>query len=172
MSDALWPHELQHSRLPYLSQSPGVCSNSCQLSQWCHPTISSSASILSFFIQSSPASGSFPVSQLFASVAKVLELHLQHQYFQCIFRVDFLWHWLVWSPYCARTLKSLLQDRSLKVSILWHSVFFLVQLSHPYITTGKTTDLSIYKVYGKVMSLLFNMLSRFVIIFLSRSKVL
>ena len=105
-------------------------------------------------------------------VAKVLALHLQHQYFQCIFRVDFLWDWLVWSPYCPRTLKSLLQDHSLKVSILWHSVFFLAQLSHPSITTGKTTALNIYTFVSKVMSLLFNMLSRFVIIFLPRSKVL
>ena len=68
------------------------------------------------------------------------------------------------------TLKSLLQHRSSKVSILWHSAFFTVQLSHPYMTTGKTTALTGWTFVGKVMSLLFNMLSRLVIIFLPRSK--
>jgi len=69
-------------------------------------------------------------------------------------------------------LKSLLQHHSSKVSILRHSAFFIVQLSHPYMTTGKTIALTRQTVVGKVMSLLFNMLSRMVIIFLSRSKCL
>ena len=68
------------------------------------------------------------------------------------------------------TLKSLLQHHSLKASFLWHSVFFMVQLSHPYMTTGKTIGLTIWTFVGKVMSLLYNMLSRFVIAFLPRSK--
>ena len=68
------------------------------------------------------------------------------------------------------TLKSLLQHRSSKASILWHSAFFIVQLSHPYMTTGKTTALTRQTFVGKVMSLLFNMLSRLVITFLPRSK--
>ena len=68
------------------------------------------------------------------------------------------------------TLKSLLQHHSSKASILWHSAFFIVQLSHPYMTTGKTIDLTRQTFVGKVMSLLFNMLSRLVITFLSRSK--
>ena len=68
------------------------------------------------------------------------------------------------------TLKSLLQHYSLKVSILWCSAFFTVQLSHPYMTTGKTIALTRRTFVGKVMSLLFNMLSRLVIAFLSRSK--
>ena len=67
MSSSLWAHELQLSRLPWPSLSPGVCSNSCPLSQWCHPTISSSVVPFSSCPQSFPASGSFPVSQLFAS---------------------------------------------------------------------------------------------------------
>ena len=70
------------------------------------------------------------------------------------------------------TLKSLLQHHSLESSILWHSVFFMVQLSHPYMTTGKTIALTIWTFVGKVMSLLFNMLSGFVIAFLPRSKYL
>ena len=70
------------------------------------------------------------------------------------------------------TLKSLLQHHSSKASILWHSVFFIVQFSHPYMTTGKTIALTIWTFVGKVMSLLFNMLCRFVIAFLPRSKCL
>ena len=68
------------------------------------------------------------------------------------------------------TLKGLLQHHSSKASILWHSVFFMVQLSHPYMTTGKTIVLTRWTFVGKVMSLLFNMLSRLVIAFLPRSK--
>ena len=68
------------------------------------------------------------------------------------------------------TLKSFLQHHSSKASILWHSAFFTVQLSQPYMTTGETIDLTRRTVVGKVMSLLFNMLSRLLIIFLSSSK--
>ena len=67
VSDSLWPHELQHARVPCPSPTPRACSNSCPLSQWCHPTISSSVIPFSFCLQSFPASGSFAVSQLFAS---------------------------------------------------------------------------------------------------------
>ena len=67
MSDSLWPHGLQHARLPCPSLSPGVCSNSCSLSWWCHPTISSSVIPFSSCSQSFPASESFPMSQLFTS---------------------------------------------------------------------------------------------------------
>ena len=70
------------------------------------------------------------------------------------------------------TLKSLLQHHSSKASVLWHSVFFIVQLSHPYMTTGKTIALTRWNFMGKVMSLLFNMLSRLVIAFLPRNKCL
>ena len=68
------------------------------------------------------------------------------------------------------TLKGLLQNHNSKASILWHSALFIVQLSHPYLTTGKTVALTIRTVVGKVTSLLFNMLSRLVIAFLPRSK--
>ena len=64
-SDSLWPHELQHARFPCPSLSPGVCSNSCSLSWWCHPTILSSLSPFSSCLQPSPTSGSFPVSEFF-----------------------------------------------------------------------------------------------------------
>ena len=84
------PHGLQHTRLPCPLLSPGVYPNSCPLSWWCHPTISSSVILFPFCPQSFPASGSFPVSQFFAYFAKVLELQLQLQSFWWIFRTDFL----------------------------------------------------------------------------------
>ena len=97
MSDSLRPHGLQHARPPCPSPAPRVYSNSCPLSQWCHSTISSSV-IPFFHLQSFPASGSFPLSQLFASVGQSCKLQLQHQSFQWIFRTDFLLYWLVGSP--------------------------------------------------------------------------
>ena len=84
MSDFLWSHGQQQARLPCSSLSPGVCSNSRALSLWCHPTISFSVTPFSFCPQSFPASGSFPVSQIFASGGQILELQLQHQSFQWI----------------------------------------------------------------------------------------
>ena len=91
----LQPLGLQHPRLACPSPSPTAHSNSCPLSQWCHPTISSSVVPFSC-LQSFPALGSSH------QVAKVLGLQLQHQSFQRIFRVDFLQDWLVWSPCCPR----------------------------------------------------------------------
>ena len=96
-------------------------------------------------------------------VAKVLEFQLQHQYFQWIFRTDFLYGWLVWSSYVQGALKSLVQHHGSKASILQCSAFFLVHLSHPYMTTGKTIALTRWTFIDRVMSLLFNMLSRLVI---------
>ena len=95
-------------------------------------------------------------------MAKGLELQLQHQSFQWIFRTDFLYDGMVGSPCIQGTLKSLLQHRSSKASILRHSAFFLVQLSHPHMTTGKTIALTRQTFVGKVISLLFNMLFRLV----------
>jgi len=98
--------------------------------------------------------------------AKILELQLHHvsnDYSELIsFRIDLLT--------VQGTLKRLLQHHNWKASILQHSTFFTVQLSHPYMTTGKTIALTIRDFVGKIMSLLFNMLSRFVIAFLPRSK--
>ena len=88
MSDSLWSHGLQHARPPYPSPSPGIYSNSCPLSQWCYLIISFSTTAFSFCRQFFPASGSFPMRQFFTSGGQILEL--QHQFFQWIFRVDFL----------------------------------------------------------------------------------
>ena len=98
MSNLLWPHGLQHDRLPCPSPTPRVYSNSCPLSQWCRPTISSSAVPFSSCPQSFPTSGLFQWVSFSHQVAKVLEFQLQHQSFQRIFRTDFLWDWLVGSP--------------------------------------------------------------------------
>ena len=82
-------------------------------------------------------------------VAKALELHLQHKSFQWIFRADFLWDWLVWSPCCPRTLKSLIQQQNLKASILQHSAFYMIPLSHTYMTTRKNIALTRWTFFGK-----------------------
>ena len=138
--------------------------NSCPSSQWYHPTISTSVVPFSSCLQSFPASGSFPMSQLSHQVAKVLEFQLQHQSFQWTPRmISFRMDWLDLLE-VQGTLKSLLEHHSSKASILWHSAFFTVQLSHPYMATGKTIALTSRTFVGKVMSLLLNMLSRLVII--------
>ena len=165
------PHGLQHTRLRCPSPTPRACSNSCPLSWWCHPTISSSVSPFSSCLQSFPASGSFPMSQFFASGGQSIGVSasasvLPNEYSgQTSFRMDWLDLLAVQG-----TLKSFLQHHSSKASILWCSAFFIVQFSHPYMTTGKTIALTRRTFVGKVMSLLFNMLSRLVIAFVPKSK--
>ena len=106
-------------------------------------------------------------------VAKVLEFQLQRQSFQWIFRTEFLWDSLVWSPCSSRdSQEPSKHDSPIIASILWRSAFFIVQLSHPYMTTGKAIALTRWAFVDKVMSLPFNMLSRLVIAFLPRSKLL
>ena len=171
MSDSLQPHRLQHARPPCPSPTPGVYSNSCSSSWWCHPTISSS--VVTFFscLQSFPASGSLPVSQFFAKGGQSIGsfsfgISPSNEYSGLLsFRMDWLDLLAV-----QRTVKSLLQHHSSIESILWHLAFFLVQLSHPYMTIGQTIALTRQTFVDKEMSLLFNMLSRLVITFLPRSK--
>ena len=100
---------------------------------------------------------------------KVVEFQLQHQSFQRIFRVSFSIDWLDLLE-VQGTVRSLLLHHSSKASVLWCSAFFMIQLSHQYTTTGKTIALTRQTFVGKVMSLLFNMLSRLVIAFLPRNK--
>ena len=167
-SDSLQPHGLQHARLPCLSPTPGACSNSWPLSRWCLPTILSLSSPSPAF-NLSQHQGLFQWVSSLHQVAKVLEL--QHQFFQWIFRIDFRIDWLDLLA-VQGTLKSLLQHHSSKASVLQHSAFFMVQLSHPYMIIGKTIALTRWTFVGKVMFLLFNMLCRLVIAFLPRSKCL
>ena len=154
VSNSLQPHGLQHARLPCPSSTPGAYSISHPSSWWCHPTISSS--VLPFFsrLQSFSASGSFPVSQFFASVAKVLEFQLQHQSFQWIFRVDFLEDWLVWCPCSPKDSQESSPTPQFKSTN--SLVLSLLYGPHPFMTTGKTIALGIWTFVGKVMSLLFN----------------
>ena len=147
-------HEMQHTRLFCSSLSPRACSNSCPLSQWCHPTTSFSIRVFSneWALRIRwPKYWSFSFS-----------ISPSNEYSGLIsFRIN--WFDLL-------TLKSLLQHHSSKTSILQHSAFFTVQLRHPYMTTGKIILLTIWTFVDKVISLLFNTLSRFVIAFLPRSK--
>ena len=160
-----------HPRPPCPSLTPRVYSNSCPLSRSSHPTISSSVIPFSSCLQSFPASGSFQTSQLLASGGQKywsfsFNISPSNEYSGLIsFRMDWLDLLAV-----QETLKSLLQHHSSKASILQCSAFFIVQLSHPYMTTGKTVALTRQTFVGKVMSLLFNMLSRLVITFLPRRK--
>ena len=170
MPDCLWPCGPQHTRLPYPSTAPRTCSNSCPTSRWCHSTISFSVVPFSSYLQSFPTSGLFQWVSSSHQVAKVLEFQLQHQAFQYIFKTYFFrMDWLVLLT-VQGTHKSLLQHYSSKVSILWRSAFFIVQLSYPYMTTAKTIALTRQTFVGKVMSLLFNTLSRLFIAFLPKSK--
>ena len=102
------------------------------------------------------------MSQFFTSGGQLLELQLQHQSFQSIFRVYIFRIHSLDLLAVQRTLKSLLQHHSSKASILLRSAFCMIQLSHPHMTTGKTIALTRWTFVGKVMSLLLNMLSRLV----------
>ena len=132
VSESLWPHELQHARPPCPSPTPRVYPNSCSLSRGCRPTIFSFSCPQSF-----PASGSFPMSQLFASGGQsvgasastwVLRMNIQGWF---PLRLTGL------TSLQSKGLSSLLQHHSWKAPILWCSAFFIVQLSHPYMTTEK-----------------------------------
>ena len=119
--------------------------------------------------QSLPASGSFPMSQLCKRWPKYWSFSFISPSNEHPGLISFRMDWLDLLE-VQRTLKSLRQHHSSKASILWGSAFFTVQLSHPYMTTGKTIALTRRTFVGKVLSLLFNMLSRLVITFLPRSK--
>ena len=159
---------MQHTRLPCLSPTPRACSDSC-LSQWCHPTISSSVVPFSSCLQSFPTSGSFSTSWLFCirwskNWSFSFSINPSNGYSELISsRIDSFDLLAVQG-----TLKSLLQHYSSKESIIWHSAFFIVQFSHPYMITGKKIALTIQTFVSKVISLLFNMLSRLLIAFLPR----
>ena len=150
MSNSFQPYGLQHARLPWPSPTPRSCSNSCPSSQWYHPTISSSPPLLLL-------PSIFPSIRDFSSESVLcirwpkdwsfsLSISPSTEYSGLIsFRID-------WFALLAvqGTLKSLLQYHSSKSSILWCSAFFIVQLSHPYMTTGKTIALTRQTLVGNV----------------------
>ena len=161
MSDSLRPHELQHARPPCPSPTPGVYPNSCPSSRWCHPTISSSVVPFSSCLQSFPASGSFPRSQFFTSggqsigvsaSASVFPMNVQDWFHLGLTGVISLQSKGLSRVFCNTTVQ--------KHQFFSTQLFLIVQLSHPYMTTGRTMVLTRWTFVGKVMSLLFNMLSR------------
>ena len=172
VSNPLWPQGLQHTRPPCPSPSPRVYPNSCPLSWRCHPTVSSSVS-------PSPPAFNLPSIRVFSNESVLcirwpkywsfsFSINPSNEYSGLIsFRMD-------WFDLLAvqGTLKRLLEHHSSKAWILWCSGFYMVQLSHPYMTTGKAIALTIQTFVSEVMSLLLNMPSRFVIAFLPRSKCL
>ena len=173
MSNSLRPHGLQHDRLTCPLSTPKAYLDSWPSSRWCHPTISSSVIPFSSCLHSFPASGSF----LMSSALRIrwpmywnfnFSISPSNEYSGLIsFRI----HWFDLLA-VQGALKKFLQHDNSKASILWHSAFFMVHLSHPYMPTGNTVALTIRTFVSKVISLLFNMLSRFVIAFLPRSKCL
>ena len=165
------PMDCSTRGFPVHHQTPGTCSNSYPLSRWCHPTISSYVIPFSSCLQFFPALGSF-FNESVLSIrwpkywSFSFSISPSNEYSGLIsLRID--WYDLL---AVQGTLKSLLQHHSSKASIFRHSAFFTIQLSHPYMTTGKTIALTRWTFVGKVMSLLFNMLSRFVIAFLPKIK--
>ena len=240
MSNFLWPHGLQHARLPCPSLSPGVCTNSFPLSLWYHPTILPSvAPSLPAFNLSQDKGPQFSAVQLLShvqlfatpwtaarhtflsitnswSLLKLMSIEMlipsnhltlchplllppsifpsiRAFYKKSVLLIKWPKYWsfsfsispsnehsglisfrMDWLDLLSvqGTLTSLLQHHSSKTSILGHSAFFIVQISHTYMITGKTIALTRWTFVGKLTSLLFNMLSRFVKAFLPRSKCL
>ena len=134
MSDSLWPHGLQHTRLSCPSPTPGVYSNSRPSSLWCHPTISSSVVPFSSRLQSFPASGSFQMSQFLALCGQSIGVPASASVLPMNIQDWFPLGWTGWISLQSKRLSSLLQHHSSKASIFWHSAFFIVQLSsiHDY----------------------------------------
>ena len=137
VSDSWRLHGLQHARCPCPSLTSRAYSSLC-LSSWsCHPAIPFNVVHFSFCLQSFPASGSFPMSQFFASDGQGIGVSASASDLPMNIQDWFPLGWTGWISLQSKGLKSLLQHHSSKASILWHSAFFIVQLSHPFMTTGK-----------------------------------
>ena len=160
MTDSLRPHGLQHIRLPCPSPTPRVSSSSCPSKQWCHATNSSSVVPFCSCLQAFLGSGSFPMSQFISSGGQrigasastsVLPMNIQD------------WSplgWTGWISLLSKGLSSVFSNTTVQMYQLFGAQLFLVQLSHPCMTTGKTIALTRWIFVGKIMSLIFNMLSR------------
>ena len=160
MFNSLQHYELQHTRRPCPLLSPWACSDLCPLSQWCHPTV-----LLSFVPFSScpqyPASGSFPVYRLFTSSGQSIGASASASVLPVNIQGWFPLGLTDWISLLYKALSRVFSNTTVqKTSILQRSAFFMVQLSHPYMTTGKTIALTIQTFVGNMMSLLFNMLFR------------
>ena len=172
MSDSLRPHGLQHARPPCPSPTPRAYSNSCPLSRWCHPTISSSVVPFSSHLQYFPASGPFPMNQFFTSGGQTIGVSASASVLLMNIQDLFPLGLTGWILLQSKGLLRVFSNTHSKASILWRSAFFIVQPSHPYMTTGKIIALTKSTFVRKIMSLLFIMVFNSVITFLPRSKCL
>ena len=158
MSASLQLHEPQHARPPCPSPTPGVYPNSRPLSRWCHPTILSSVVPFSSCPQFFPASGSFHMSQLFISGGQTIGVSASRPVLLMNTQDWSPLEWTGWISLQSKGLSRVFSHTTVQKHQLRHSGFFVVQLSHPYTTTGKTIALTRWTFVGKVMSLLFNMI--------------
>ena len=172
MSNSLRPHELQHARPPCPSPTPGVHPNPCPLSQWCHATISSSVIPFSSCLQIFPASRSLPMSQFFTSGGQSIGVSASASVLPMNSQVWFPLGWTGWISFQSKWLSRVFSNTTVQKWQFFSTQLSLWSNSHPYMTTGKTIALTRQNFAGKIISLLFNMLSRFVIAFLPRSKCL
>ena len=154
MFNSLVSHGLQHASLPCPSLSPRICSNSCPLSWWCHSTISSSVNPFSSWSQSFPASGSFPMSQLFSSAGQ----HIEASASASVIPMD-IKEWFPLGLTCLIALKSKGLSRVFSSTTIWKHQFFgvqpsLCQLTSLWVTIGKTIALTRWTFVSIVISLL------------------
>ena len=170
MSNSLRSLEPQHVRPPCPSTTPRVHPNPCPLIKWCHQTISSSVIPFSSCRQYFSASGSFPMNQLFTSCGQSIGVSVSISVFP-MNTWDWSLGWAGWISLQSKGLSKVFPNTTVQKHCQ-HLAFFIVQLSHPYMTTGKAIALTRQTFVDKVKSLLFNMLSRLVITFLPRSKCL
>ena len=162
----------RYARLPCPSPTPGACSNSCPLSRWCHPTISYSVIPFSSCLQSSPAARSFPMSNYFASVGQSIRASASAPVPPMNIQDWFPLGLTGWISLQSKGLSRVFSNTTIQKHQFLGIAFVIVQLSYLYMTIGKTIALTRQTFVGKVMSLLFNVLSRLVIAFLPRSKCL
>ena len=169
MSDSLQPHGLQHSRLLCPSPTPEACS--CPSIWSCHPIISSSVIPFSSCLQSFPASGSFPMSQLFTSGGQSIGVSASASVLPVNIEDWFPLGWTGWISLLSKGLSRVFSNTTVQKRQFFGAQPSLWSISHICTwPTGKTMALTIWTFVGKVMSLLYNTLSRFVVAFLSRSK--
>ena len=172
VSDSLRYHGLQHASPPCPLPTPRVYSSSCPLSRWCHPTMSSSVVHFSSCPQSFPASGSFQMSQFFVSGGQSTGVSASASFLPKKSQGWSPSEWTGWISLQSKGLSRVFSNTTVQKHQFFGPQLFIVQLSHPYMTTGQTIALTRQTFVARVISLLFNMLSRLVIAFLPGSKCL
>ena len=171
VSESLRPHGLQYTRLPCPSPTPGAYSNSCPLCWWCHPTVSSSVVPFSSYLQSFPASGSFQMNQFSSSGGQSIGVSISTSVLPVNIQDWFPLRWIGWISLQSKGLSSVFSNTTVQKHQLFGAQLSLWSISHIHTRLlKKTIALTRWTFVGKVMSLLFSMLSRLVIFFLPRSK--